>query len=119
MMETCQKGPWYTWAHRWNQINLSETDPRDMDLEFWKTYWRENKIQGTTINCAGTVGYFPSKNPYQYQAKFLDGKDFAGELIAAARAGGLAVVARMDSNQATEELLRDQLPRRAEHRDRC
>lgn len=38
----------------------------------------------------------------------MDGKDFAGELIAAARAGGLAVVARMDSNQATEELLRDQ-----------
>ena len=47
--------PWYTWAHRWMQVNSVENDPRDCDLEVWRKYWRDNKIQGTIINAAGTV----------------------------------------------------------------
>lgn len=102
-----KKGPWYTWAHRWNQCNLSEADPRDCDIDFWRAYWRKNRIQGTIINAAGTIGYFPSKNKYQYLAKYLNGKDFYKEYSDAAREEGLAVIARMDSNQATEALLAD------------
>ena len=96
--------PWYQRAHRWMQVNSVETDPRDCDLEVWRRYWRENDIQGTIINAAGTVGYFPSKNPYQYLAKYLGGRDYYGDFSRMAREEGLAVVARMDSNQATEAL---------------
>ena len=96
--------PWYQWAHRWMQVNTVETDPRDCDLEIWKQYWRDNKIQGTIINAAGTVAYYPSSNPYQYRARFLGDRDYFGDFCRAAREEGLAVVARMDSNQATEEL---------------
>ena len=42
--------PWYMRAHRWNQVNLAETDPRDMDIDVWRNYWRRNRIQGTIIN---------------------------------------------------------------------
>lgn len=65
-----QKKPWYEWAHRWMQVNSVENDPRDCDLEVWRKYWRDNGIQGTIINAAGTVAYYPSSNPYQYRAKF-------------------------------------------------
>ena len=96
--------PWYQRAHRWMQVNSVETDPRDCDLEVWRRYWRENDIQGTIINAAGTVGYFPSENPYQYRARYLGDRDYYGDFSRIAREEGLAVVARMDSNQATEEL---------------
>ena len=96
--------PWYTWAHRWMQVNSVENDPRDCDLEVWRKYWRDNKIQGTIINAAGTVAYYPSSNPYQYRAKYLGDRDYYGDFSKMAREEGLAVIARMDSNQATEDL---------------
>lgn len=99
--------PWYRRAHRWMQCNLSELDPRDCDIEQWRQYWRGNQIQGTIINAAGTIGYYPTSNPYQYLAKSLDGKDFFKVFSDAAREEGLVIIARMDSNQATGELLRD------------
>jgi hypothetical protein len=98
------KKPWYQWAHRWMQVNSVENDPRDCDLEVWRKYWRDNKIQGTIINAAGTVAYYPSSNPYQYRAKYLGDRDYYGDFSRLAKEEGLAVIARMDSNQATEEL---------------
>lgn len=101
-----EKRPWYQWAHRWNQVNTVETDPRDCDLNVWREYWRKNHIQGTIVNAAGTVGYYPSSNPYQYRAKFLGGRDYLADFCRAAREEGLAVAARIDSNQALAELCR-------------
>ena len=99
-----QKKPWYEWAHRWMQVNSVENDPRDCDLEVWRKYWRDNGIQGTIINAAGTVAYYPSSNPYQYRAKFLGNRDYFADFSQMAREEGLVVIARMDSNQATQEL---------------
>ena len=76
-----EKKPWYQWAHRWNQVNTAETDPRDCDLNVWKEYWRKNHIQGTIVNAAGTVGYYPSANPYQYRAKFLGDRDYVADMV--------------------------------------
>lgn len=99
-----QKKPWYEWAHRWMQVNSVENDPHDCDLEVWRKYWRDNGIQGTIINAAGTVAYYPSSNPYQYRAKFLGNRDYFADFSQMAREEGLVVIARMDSNQATQEL---------------
>ncbi len=99
-----EKKPWYQWTHRWNQVNTAETDPRDCDLNVWKEYWRKNHIQGTIVNAAGTVGYYPSANPYQYRAKFLGDRDYVADFCQAAKEEGLAVIARIDSNQALAEL---------------
>lgn len=96
--------PWYQRAHRWMQVNTVETDPRDCDLEVWKKYWRDNGIEGTIVNAAGTVAYYPSSNPYQYRAKYLGERDYFADFCKAAREEGLVIVARMDSNQASAEL---------------
>lgn len=53
------------------------------------------------------MGYYPSSNPYQYRARFLGDRDYFGDFCKAAREEGLAVVARMDSNQATEDMYQD------------
>ena len=96
--------PWYKRARRWCQTNLTENDGRDYDLAFWRSFWKKNDIQGTVVNTGGTVGYFPSENPYQYRAKFLNNRDLVKEIVDAAREDGLAIIARMDINQASEAL---------------
>jgi hypothetical protein len=100
--------PWYKRARRWCQTNLTENDGRDCDVNFWRAFWKKHDIQGTIINAGGTVAYFPSKNPYQYRAKFLGDRDLTKEFVDAAREEGIAVMARMDINQASEELFKAQ-----------
>ena len=58
------------------------------------------------INAGGIVAYYPSALPLHYRAEHLGGRDLYGEINTAARAEGLAVLARMDSNRATEAFYR-------------
>jgi hypothetical protein len=100
--------PWYKRTHRWCQTNLTENDGRDCDVNFWRFFWRKNFIEGIIVNAGGTVAYFPSKNPYQYRAKFLGERDLLREFINAAREENIAVMARMDINQASQSLFEAQ-----------
>jgi hypothetical protein len=95
--------PWYRRALRWGQTNITERDPVRYDIPWWRDYWKRTSIQGVIINAGGIVAYYPSKFPLQHRAEFLNGRDLYGELAAAARADGLAVVARMDSNRTAED----------------
>ena len=95
--------PWYRRALRWGQTNITERDPVRYDIPWWREYWKRTAIQGVIINAGGIVAYYPSKFPLQHRAEFLNGRDLYGELVAAARADGLAVVARMDSNRTAED----------------
>jgi hypothetical protein len=95
--------PWYHRVLRWGQTNITERDPVRYDIAWWREYWRRTAIQGVIINAGGIVAYYPSKFPLQHQAQFLNGRDLYGELVAAARQDGLAVLARMDSNRTAED----------------
>ncbi len=95
--------PWYRRVRRWGQTNLTEEDPKNCDLEFWREQWRRTAVQGVIINCGGIVAYYPSRFSLQYRAALLEGRDYYGEFNKAAREAGLAVVARMDINRATRE----------------
>src|SRR5882672_2210966 len=98
--------PWYRTALRWGQTNITERDPVRYDIPWWREYWKSTAIQGVIINAGGIVAYYPSKFPLQHRAEFLNGRDLYGELVAAARQDGLAVVARMDSNRTAEDFFR-------------
>ncbi|MFO7697683.1 MAG: Tat pathway signal protein [Anaerolineae bacterium] len=102
--------PWYRTVRRWGQTNLNELDPTNHDGEWWRDYWRRTHTQGVIINAGGIVAYYPSALPLHYRAEHLGDRDLYGEINAAAREEGLAVLARMDSNRATEAFYR-------EHRD--
>jgi len=98
--------PWYRRCFRWGQTNITERDPVRYDIAWWRGYWKETQVQGVIINAGGIVAYYPSRFPLHYRAEFLGGRDLFGELTEAARQDGLAVLARMDSNRATEDFFK-------------
>jgi len=98
--------PWYQRTYRWGQINLNESDPQNFDLDWWRGYWRRTQTQGLVINAGGIVAFYPSKEPLQHQAQFLNGHDLYGDLTRAAHADGLIVFARMDCGSAFEPFYR-------------
>jgi hypothetical protein len=92
--------PWYRRTLRWGQTNLTEIDPARYDSDWWRAYWRRTKVQGVIVNAGGIVAYYPSKFGLQHRARFLGDGDLYGDIVRAARAEGLTVLARMDSNRA-------------------
>lgn len=95
--------PWYRRCLRWGQTNITELDVTRYDLSWWRDYWRRTCVQGIIVNAGGIVAYYPSKYPLHRRAKFLGDRDLFGEILHAARADGIAVLARMDSGGAAEE----------------
>jgi len=95
--------PWYRRVTRWGQTNITEKDPQQYDIAWWRKQWKRTQIGGVIINAGGIVSYYPSKVPLHKPSQFLNGRDLFGELCRAAHEDGLAVFARMDSNRASEE----------------
>ena len=95
--------PWYRTALRWAQTNLTEIDPTRYDAAFWRAHWRRTRIQGVIVNAGGIVAYYPSEFPLHHRAETLGDRDLYGEIVAAAREEGLAVIARMDSNRVAQD----------------
>lgn len=90
---------WWRQTVRWGQTNLTELDPTRYDAKLWIDQWRRTHIQGVIVNAGGIVAYYPSAFEVQHRAS---DRDLYGEIVAAARAEGLAAVARMDSNRTDE-----------------
>lgn len=98
--------PWYRRTLRWGQTNIRETDPPTYDIAWWRQQWKRTQTQAVIINAGGIVAYYPTKFPLHHRASGLGDRDLYGELVAAARADGIVVVARMDSNRAHEDFYR-------------
>jgi hypothetical protein len=94
---------WYKTVTRWGQVNITEKDPPQYNIEWWRNFWKRTDTKGVIINAGGIVAYYPTKVPLHRPATFLGGRDLFGELCKAAHEDGLAVFARMDSNRAHEE----------------
>jgi len=103
---TPQARPWYQRTLRWGQTNLTEIDPRRIDIDFWRAHWKRTRVQGVVLNAGGIVAFYPTKVPFHHRARELGDRDLFGELVRAAREDGLAVFARMDSNRAHEDFHR-------------
>lgn len=98
--------PWYRRTCRWGQTNITEIDPARYDIPWWREYWKRTAVQGVIINAGGIFAYYPSKYPLHHRAAGLGDRDTYGDLAKAAHDDGLAVLARMDSNRAHEEMYR-------------
>jgi hypothetical protein len=99
-----EDAPWYRRASRWGQTNITEADAATYDIGWWRGYWKRTRVQGVIVNAGGIVAYYPSKYPLQYRPTALGGRDLFGELVVAGHEEELAVLARMDSSRAHEEL---------------
>ena len=95
--------PWYLRTTRWGQTNITEKDPVQYDIPWWREYWKRTAVQGVIVNAGGIVAYYPSKFPLHHRAEFLNGRDLFGELTQAAHQDGIVVMARMDSSRTAED----------------
>ncbi len=95
--------PWYKRVTRWGQVNITEKDPSQYDINWWREFWKRTETTGIIVNAGGIVAYYPTRIPLHYQPAYLQGRDLFGELCKAAHSDGIAVFARMDSNRANED----------------
>jgi len=103
---TGEPAPWYRRITRWGQVNITEKDPPQYDIGWWRDYWKRTNTRGIIANAGGIVAYYPTKIPLHKPSEFLGDRDLFGDLCKAAHDDGLAVFARMDSNRAHEEFYR-------------
>jgi len=97
--------PWYYTVRRVGQVNMTEHDVVDLDIEKWADYWASAKTDALLVSVTGIVAYYPSKVPFHKHGKYLNGRDFFGECCAAAKKRGIKVVARMSPDLQWEEAL--------------
>ncbi|HEX4487372.1 MAG TPA: alpha-amylase family protein [Terriglobales bacterium] len=87
--------PWQQSIRRVGQSNMTEHDPAVMDIERWADYWHGVGADIVFISVTGILAFYPSKVQFHRHGKFLNGRDFFGECVAAACKRGMRVVARM------------------------
>src|SRR5215469_263202 len=97
--------PWQKHVRRVGQTNMTEHDPVVMNIEAWADYWHSAKVDVVFVSVTGILAYYPSKVPFHKHGKFLNGRDFFGECVAAAKKRGMRVVARMSPDLNWEDAL--------------
>src|SRR6185312_12838834 len=86
---------WQQKIRRVGQSNMTEHDPAVMNIEQWADYWHAAGAQIVFISVTGILAFYPSKVPFHRHGKFLNGRDFFGECVTAAKKRNMRVVARM------------------------
>lgn len=87
--------PWQQKVRRVGQSNMTEHDPAVMNIEEWADYWHSAGADIVFVSVTGILAFYPSKVKFHKHGKFLNGRDFFGECVAAAKKRGMRVVARM------------------------
>ncbi|MEO8735002.1 MAG: alpha-amylase family protein [Edaphobacter sp.] len=89
-----QHVPWHQKIRRAGQINITEHDPAVLNVEEWANYWASLKTDVVFASITGIIAYYPTQVPFHRRSKFLNGRDFTGELVAAAKKRNMRVIAR-------------------------
>ncbi len=97
--------PWHQRIRRVGQVNMTEHDPVDMNVEEWADYWASLKVDAVQVSVTGILAFYPSKVPYHRHGKFLGDRDFFGDCCKAAKRRGMRVLARMSPDLEWEEAL--------------
>ena len=87
--------PWQKKIRRVGQSNMTEHDPAVMNIEAWADYWHSAQADIVFISVTGILAFYPSKVKFHRHGRFLNGRDFFGECVAAAKKRNMRVVARM------------------------
>ena len=87
--------PWQKAIRRVGQSNMTEHDPAVMNIDEWADYWHSAEVDIVFISVTGILAFYPSKVKFHRHGKYLNGRDFFGECVAAAKKRSMRVVARM------------------------
>lgn len=97
--------PWQKRIRRVGQTNMTEHDPAVMNIDAWADYWHSAQVDVVFISVTGILAFYPSKVPFHRHGRFLNGRDFFGECVAAAKKRGMRVVARMSPDLNWDDAL--------------
>ena len=86
--------PWHQRIRRAGQVNITEHDPAVLNVEEWANYWASLKVDVVFASVTGIIAFYPTEVPFHRKSKFLNGRDFTGELVAAAKKRNIRVIAR-------------------------
>ena len=87
--------PWQQKIRGVGQSNMTEHDPAVMNIEEWANFWHSAGADIVFVSVTGILAFYPSQVKFHRHGKFLNGRDFFGECVAAAKKRGMRVVARM------------------------
>jgi hypothetical protein len=96
---------WQQKIRRVAQSNMTEHDPAVMSVEEWADYWHSAGAEVIFVSVTGILAFYPSKVKFHRHGKYLQGRDFFGECVAAARKRNMRVVARMSPDLNWEDAL--------------
>jgi hypothetical protein len=97
--------PWQEKVRRVGQSNMTEHDPSVMNIEEWADFWSSSTADIVFVSVTGILAFYPSKVRFHRHGKFLKGRDFFGECVAAAKRHGMRVVARMSPDLNWDDAL--------------
>lgn len=86
--------PWHQRIRRAGQVNSTEHDPAVLNVEEWADYWASLKTDVVMVSVTGILAFYPSKVPFHKQGQYLNGRDFTGELVTAAKKRNIRAIAR-------------------------
>jgi len=86
--------PWHQKIRRAGQVNITEHDPAVLNVTEWADYFASLKCDVVFASVTGIVAFYPSKVPFHRPSPYLNGRDFTGELVAAAKKRNMHVIAR-------------------------
>ncbi len=86
--------PWQQRIRRIGDLDQTEHDVVALDIDAFADYWAKIKTDVVFLSVSGIIAFYPSAVPFHRHSKFLNGRDFMGELHDAAKKRGLRTVAR-------------------------
>ena len=95
--------PWHQKVRRVGQVNMTEHDVVDLNVEQWADYWAACKVDAVLVSVTGIVAFYPSKVAFHKPGQYLGNRDFFGECFTAAKKRGIRVIARMSPDLNWED----------------
>src|ERR1035438_6636066 len=87
--------PWQRSIRRIGQLNMTEHDPVELNVEEWADYWAGLKVDAVLVSVTGILAFYQTKVPFHRKGKYLGTRDFFGDCCSAAKKRNLRVIARM------------------------
>ena len=87
--------PWYYKIKRIGQTNFNEKDAESGSVDQWADYWASAKVEAVALSVSGPIAFYPTEIPFYKRSPYLNGRDFFGECVKAAKDRGIRVYGRM------------------------
>lgn len=95
---------WHQRLKRVMQVNFTEQDAENFDVDAWISYIKSVKAECTFISITNNVALYPTTLPDYPRSRWLKGRDIFGECATAAKKNGIRVLGRLSIDTARVEL---------------